>query len=96
MDIIKNSKYFSSKNEKIICSHFFLQKNENKSIMLTSDFGATFFRKVNPLFKIGHFFCPFFKTQNTFVQKAMPFCDLTETRITEIILLILLPYIVIK
>jgi hypothetical protein len=34
--------------------------------------GEVFFPKVFRIFDFGHFFCPFFKTQNTFQQKAMP------------------------
>ena len=38
-------KFFSRKNEKIICSHFFLQKNENKSFMLISENWHSFLLK---------------------------------------------------
>ena len=41
---------------------FSLYKQENYSVSL----GEVFFPKVFPFFDFGHFFCPFFKTQNTF------------------------------
>jgi hypothetical protein len=40
--------------------------------------GITFFPKVFPVLKNGQKKCPKMKTQNTFVQKVMPFCDLTD------------------
>jgi hypothetical protein len=41
--------------------------------------GITFITKVFPLLKIGQKKCPKTKTQNTFVQKPTPFCDLTDS-----------------
>ena len=73
MDIIKNSKYFSSKNEKIICSHFFLQKNENKSIMLTSDFRHNFFPKSKSPFQNWTFFLSIFQNPKYFCAKSDAF-----------------------
>jgi hypothetical protein len=52
--------------------------------------GITFIIKVFPLFKNGQKKCPKTKTQNTFVQKAMPFCDLTDQTEIDIIILFFL------
>ena len=41
--------------------------------MVTSEILHRFFTKVNPLFKNGQKKCPKSKTQNTFVQKPLPF-----------------------
>jgi hypothetical protein len=53
--------------------------------------GIGFFPKVNPLFKNGQKKCPKMKTQNTFVQKAMPFHPLLTRRGLIVFLLFLLP-----
>jgi len=46
--------------------------------------GISFYRKVNPLFKNGQKKCPKTKTQNTFVQKPLPFPPLLRICFLEI------------
>jgi len=66
--------------------HFLLTyshlKNENKSSIF--GFSGNIKEKswkVFPIFDFGHFFCPIFKTQNTFQHKIMRFFDLEHNRL---------------
>jgi hypothetical protein len=79
--LLKNGKKFLStflKNGKKYAHTFFLRKMHFRALCSQPVSGIGFFPKVNPLFKNGQKKCPKTKSQNTFVQKVMPFCDLTD------------------
>jgi hypothetical protein len=55
---------------------FFFEKIEFTPLCSQAVSGIAFYTKVFPLFENGQKKCPKSKTQNTFVQKAMPFLPL--------------------